>query len=189
MIDLTKAVLPTSIKVGGEYYRIHTDYRYILEFLEVYNNNIRAERNDKWLSLFDFVFIDKIPYAKRAQAVLAVLDFALDESELPRSDGNSKEVLDFKIDGNLIYCAFMQCYKIDLLTTDLHWYQFNALLEGINGTLLNEVIDIRLWRNTEKRPSEYSRAMEKRQKAWALPPKTYTRENDKALDDYLKLFE
>ena len=55
-----------------------------------------------------------------------------------------KKVFDFVQDAELIYAAFMQAYRIDLIDTPLHWWKFGALLSGLpSNTRFSEVVQIR----------------------------------------------
>ena len=61
---------------------------------------------------------------------------------------NNKEKAKYSIkeDAEYIYASFMQAYNIDLFQSQgkLHWYKFQALLDGLPGdTKFKEVIEIR----------------------------------------------
>ncbi len=74
-------------------------------------------------------------------------------NELPLPEEEADEVLDFKEDAGLIYAAFYQTYKIDLIEEQgkLHWLKFKALLNGLpEGTALSKVIEIRQWTPDKK---------------------------------------
>ena len=77
-------------------------------------------------------------------------------------------VLDFAIDADYIYAAFMEQYGIDLLTARLHWYSFNALLHGLHDTELNNIINARLYKPSG-RNDEYEKTKQKQYEAWRLP--------------------
>ena len=160
MIDLKKAKLPQAIDVGGSLYRIHTDYRYFLRLREHLAEN-------------------------RLAGVKALIAFMTPPQELPRrtSDDNGEIVLDFAIDADYIYAAFMEQYGIDLLTARLHWYSFNALLHGLHDTELNNIINARLYKPSG-RNDEYEKTKQKQYEAWRLPQPA-DNEPDKALEDFL----
>lgn len=153
MIDLTKTVLDESILVGGKRYPIHASFRYIIKALEA------IESGQDW----SFIFIDMAPLDEK-EALDALLDFINEKRIIPRTEGTGERVLDFRLDAPFIYSAFFQCYKIDLLKTDLHWWQFQALLEGLTGTRLNEILEIRCTKSTGK-----NIAARRLKAAWALP--------------------
>ena len=46
---------------------------------------------------------------------------------------------------DLIYAAFLQQYGIDILTTNMHWWKFKSLLDGLtNETKFMQVVGYRL---------------------------------------------
>ena len=110
------------------------------------------------------------------------------ESTLPRSSGKSEKVLDYIIDSQLIFSAFMEQYRIDLTETDenghfiqMHWHKFLALLSGLHNTKLNDVMGWRCWDGDTK--TEYGKQMAKLRASWELPP-----ENQDEIDADLAAF-
>lgn len=178
MIDLKKAKLPQAINVGGRFFAIHTDFKYILRFRE-----ILKDRNAP-LTAFDFMYINKIP-PSRLEGINAIYEFMNPPRELPRSTGEEpgEIVLDYEIDAPYIYAAFYEQYGIDLIETRLHWYKFLALLQGLHDTELNRIIAARLWKSNGKN-GEYEKHQQKQYEAWRLP-QPEDNEPDEALDDFL----
>ena len=65
----------------------------------------------------------------------ALRDAADDPTENPTGHGTSgKRDYDFAQDAGLIYAAFRQQYGINLLSEKLHWWEFRALLAGLDET-------------------------------------------------------
>ena len=177
MIDLKKMVLPESIEVKGSFYYIQTSFKYWLRFLELLENK-NTTPND-----FDFMYRDSKPN-NRQDGLLALMQFATPPQLLPRfreSDGDGK-VVDYIIDGDYIYSAFMEQYGVDLITSDMHWYKFQALFRGLHDTKLNEIIGYRLYKHTSGKKDSYVRHMEKLRSAWELP--TAINEDDEDLKDF-----
>ena len=179
MIDLKKAKLPQAVKVGGRFFAIHTDFKYILRFRELLSDK------DAPLTEFDFMYRNEIP-AGRLEGITAIYNFMNPPRELPRNKGeeSSDIVLDYDIDASYIYAAFLEQYGIDLVDTRLHWYKFLALLHGLHDTELNRIIAARLWKPNGK-TGEYEKYQQKQYEAWRLP-QPEDNEPDKALDDFLK---
>lgn len=182
MIDLKKARLPQAVNVGGSFYKIHTDYKYILRFREL------LEDKTAGLKDFDFMYIDKIP-ANRLEGITAIYDFMNPPRELPRITGEEfrEIVLDYDKDAPYIYAAFYEKYGIDLVDTRLHWYKFLALLHGLHDTELNRIISCRLWKPNGKN-GEYEKRQQKQYEAWRLP-QPEDDEPDEALNDFLAKLE
>lgn len=178
MIDLKKAKLPQAVKVGGSFYRIHTDQKYILRFHEL------IKKAGTPLEVFDFMYINRIP-PSRLEGIYAICEFMNPPRELPRSIGeeSGEIVIDYDIDAPYIYAAFLEQYGIDLIETRLHWYKFLALLHGLHDTELNRIIAARMYKPSGKN-SEYEKSQQKQYEAWRLP-QPEENEPDEALDEFL----
>lgn len=182
MIDLTTKALPDTVTVDGKAFLIETDFRAWLRFETDYKKALET-RSD-----FDVTYLFKgemPPYID-----IAILkEFEQPPRELPRpirGSDNDYIALDFEIDADLIYSAFWQQYRIDLLTAELHWYQFLALLQGINDdTLLGKVMGYRAYKkdgNNSKRDIR-----EELRRAWEIKPPV-TEEEQAALDEFNSYF-
>lgn len=178
MIDLTKYRLPETVEVDGSLYPVHTSFKSWLRFLELV-----AARNTP-PKKFDFMYADAKPPSK-LNGVAALLKFCNPPQELPRTqkDGPSDKVVDYSLDSDYIYAAFMENYGIDLVESDMHWYKFLALFKGLHDTKLSEIIGYRLYEPPSGKPNEYTKQMLKLKSAWELPT-----ESDEE-DEDLKAFE
>jgi len=179
MLDLTKKKMPSAVEVGGILYPIHTDYRYYLNLDKI------LKKKDFQPSDIDFLFTTKKPLEKVA-GVEALLDFYSPKRILPISSGETSErVFDYMIDADLIYAAFYQVYKIDLIDTDLHWWKFLALFDGVIGTRFNDITGYRGFDPNDK--TSYEQSMKNLKRAWALPAEMNEEEKED-FDNFNKLF-
>ncbi len=180
MIELKKARLPESVEVDGSLYPIHTSFKYWLRFTE-----LLADRNTPPAD-FDFIYSTEKKPQSRMDGLIALIQFCSPPQILPHTDkleGSSEKVVDYAIDADYIFAAFMEQYGIDLVESDMHWYKFQALFKGLHSTKLNEIIGYRLWENTGGKRDAYTRQMEKLKNAWEIP-----QEPDEE-DEDLKAFE
>lgn len=179
MIDLKKAKLPEAVEVDGSLYTIHTSFKYWLRFLDLIADSKTPPQD------FDFMYIEEKP-ASRINGLIALFQFFNPPHFLPRTerkDQSSDKAVDYTIDADYIFAAFMERYGIDLVESDMHWNKFQALFKGLHGTKLNEIIGYRLYENTSGKRDNYTRQMEKLRSAWELP-----QESDEE-DEDLKAFE
>lgn len=179
MIELKKSRLPESVEVDGSLYPVQTSFKYWLRFLE-----LLADRNTP-PGDFDFIYTDRKP-PSRLNGLTALVQFCSPPQILPHTDKleeSSEKAVDYAIDADYIFAAFMERYGIDLVESDMHWYKFQALFKGLHGTKLNEIIGYRLWENTSGKRDAYTCQMEKLKTAWELP-----QESDEE-DEDLKAFE
>lgn len=164
MIDLKKTGLPESIEVEGGLYYIQTSFKYWLRFLELLENKDAPPKD------FDFMYKSKKP-SNRLDGLLALVQFGNPPQILPRiQKGEAGEkVIDYTIDADYIYAAFLEQYGIDLVTSNMHWYKFQALFRGLHDTKLNEIIGYRLYEHKGGKKTDHDRQMEELRRAWELP--------------------
>lgn len=180
MIDLTKCnALPDTIVDKGREFKVYTDFRVWIKF-EISLTKMR--KND--LLPVEYLFPGEAPKFCNINSLLA---FSRPRNELPRQVfGNSDViVIDYELDSDLIYSAFLGQYGIDLVDIPhLHWHKFLALLAGLNdSTRLREVMGYRCYeKSTEK--EEVWRA--KLRRAWEID--RITAEEQEELDNFSNLF-
>lgn len=190
MIDLAKIKLPGCIECGGQQYAVRTDFRDWICFSRI------LARNNAVVDEADFIYSEKIPPAEmKPEAFAGLVRFYSPRNVLPRSTdgGRGGKILDYDIDADLIYSAFMECYGIDLLETDahgharhIHWHKFLALLSGLHGTKLNEIMSWRCYNPDDK--TDWNGQMEKLRETWRLPDGDDARA-DADLEKFNALFE
>lgn len=185
MLDLAKANAPEAVTVDGVFYPIKTDFRFWLMFSRL------LASQESCFADFDFLYQNQwqIPEDRKA-GFDALLDFFINKKELPRilEENDNKNVLDYELDAELIYAAFYEQYKIDLLDEKmrLHWWKFKALLSGLHGTKLNEIMAFRCFDENDK--TEWKQVQIMNRKRWELPEKV-TAEEKKAADEFDRLLE
>lgn len=186
MLDLTKALLPDSVMVSGQYFKIHTDFRYWINFGNIIKNDVKNAKG-VLLTDFDFLYVDKKPN-DRQKGLEALFAFYMPKRALPRTTGEINDVTlyDFTLDSDLIFSAFYQQYKIDLFDEKLklHWHKFNALLEGLRETKFTDVIGYRSYSSTNKK--QYDQTMSELKRAWEIKEEQPLSEKEK---EELKKFE
>lgn len=168
--------LPNVLEINGREYSIETDFKKWMKF------EIAVSKRQKQIDI-RFLFANEYPaYCK----VDDLLKFSRPQKELPRPMHGSSdvEVIDFEIDANLIYAAFLQQYGIDLLTAEMHWHVFLALIDGLTGTRLDEVMAYRCYqKDTRKGVDRY----EELRRAWEIEP-TMTEEEKEELEEFSNQF-
>ncbi len=178
MLDLMTRALPNTITVDGRAYSVYTDFRTWLRFSKDWEKAARGES-------VNVAYLFKNDHPAKVD-MLSFLEFYQPRNPLPRQIGSDDigKVLDFKIDADLIYAAFMQQYGIDLFETDMHWHKFLALLRGLNRTKLDEVMGYRTYRRSKKSQDEI---YEDLRSAWEIPEEV-TEEEKAELEEFSKKF-
>lgn len=82
-----------------------------------------------------------------------------------------KQSIDIDVDSEYIFASFQQAYNINLFREQgkMHWLEFKALLSGLpSDTIMQRIIQIRLWEPSKGDSNEYKQAMHELQKVYAL---------------------
>jgi hypothetical protein len=140
--------LPEKVEIGGEEIDLNTDYKNVLLYFRVLKDE-ELEEGDKLgiaLRLFFKTIPKDIEEAIRyinEEYIVCSAKRDVDPKKIKASE-KEKKVFDFEQDGTLIYVSFMQQYRINLIETKMHWYEFKALLDGLGeGTALRRLIEFR----------------------------------------------
>ena len=66
-------------------------------------------------------------------AVMGMMAFLNGDTDISVSSDKkkAKKLYSFSVDANQIYASFYSKYNIDLANSDMHWYKFCALFEGL----------------------------------------------------------
>lgn len=177
MVDLTKTSLPNTVAVGGREFSVYTDFRLWMRFETAVSKLKRGGEID-----VSYLFKDEMPSRCDIRELFA---FSRPKDELPRKIRHSDEVvLDYALDADYIYSAFMGQYGIDLLEIkELHWHKFLALFKGLKE---DEVIcKIMSYRCYEK-PDEKKDIYEELKRSWEI--EYLTEEEQAEIDKFSRYF-
>jgi hypothetical protein len=164
-LDKKDRARQSSIWVDGEEYLIHTDFHYWISF------------GKKLEALTDGFPVDQLtPYFKIIKdgdkeyglpenwnsAYEELVKFYVNKQPLPKDTGKeNKKLIDWDVDSERIYCAFLERYNINLITTDLHWHDFLALYHNLFWTL-KDVIGARQYEKPKEMKPKQREAEEDR---------------------------
>lgn len=177
MIDLSQKGLPDTVTIWGEPFQVRTDYRVWMRFCLEFEARDRKQDFD-----IAYLFRSEIPAIQTQEDLNAVLMFAYPPFVVPNTGGEKEndKILDYLMDGDYIYAAFLGQYSIDLVETKLHWHKFRALVNGLNDTTrLYEIMGYRCYTGNDKE-------MVKLRESWKLPVSLTEEEQHKKkeFDDY-----
>lgn len=166
---LTKNDLPDVIKTGTNSYRIKTDFRSWIMFENIM---IDAGIKDRFKPYF---MLDKIMTEQYdnndIEHILNAL-FLFYRMEKPVKQTRQKSsILGYRYDYDmdLILAAFMQQYGVNLLTTNMHWWEYKSLFDGLTDkTKFIQVVGYRT-ADTSKMDKEQKMKYEELKAFYALP--------------------
>ena len=154
MIDLTKKGLPNIVEINGVPYSVYTDFRKWMQF-EIDVGKLRPGEN------MDVTYLFKNQYPASCN-LSDLFVFSRPQCILPRSTGRSDVIaLDYKVDADYIYAAFMSKYKIDLCDIEeLHWHKFLALFKGLKDEMICDIMHYRCYEPDNSKRDVYSELRE-----------------------------
>lgn len=148
---------PETVEVGGKEYRIVTDFREWIKFMELLRSI--EQFTPRILDMILEWYVDDRPEDVVA-SITALQKFLCaeeinqegkeqsvgdGEDDMDGGDGPSVEAFSFRQDALCIYSAFMEVYRIDIETIPyMHWWKFLVLFWGLPaGTEIKERIHYR----------------------------------------------
>lgn len=100
------------------------------------------------------------------------IEYDLKGNPMPApEDDDDRQLIDLEQDAEYIFASFQQAYGMNLHERQgkLHWHEFQALLSGLpSNTIMQRIIQIRMWKPSKGESSEYRETMRKLQRAYAL---------------------
>lgn len=189
--------LVTSFIFNDKEYDVDLSFDNVLDVLDVQRN--KSLRDGEKLEIALALLLDEQEYNEFEMVDLwnhiyksfidiaqekEVVKYDLEGNPMPRkSKGKDVKSFDFEVDAERIYASFMQAYNINLFEQQgkMHWHEFTALLNGLpSNTVLQRVIQIRLWEPSENESKEYKKEMQELQELYALEEIVH---DDEEVDD------
>lgn len=167
--------LPHSLLVQGEAVEIKTDFRVWINFILDFNSSDELKKFDALKSVFakNIIFTQENTQEIIQQIFLFLENaksFCNEQEKEIDITKKQEKAYDYKIDVNYIYSAFMQQYRIDLYSVDLHYYQFIALFDSLGEqTFFRQIAGFRVRDIRKIKDKEEKKHAQKMKKIFALP--------------------
>ncbi len=173
MCNILYEELPDYVTLFEEKYPVHTSFKNWIEI------SVLAERdgfhNAKSVAkMLKLCYREKLP-PNIVSAVLGMLAFLKGDTDFSVSSdkGTHKRLCSFCEDAGAIYSTFYSKYGIDLLNSDMHWYKFCALFEGLaDENPFGTLIKIRTTDETEIKNPNTKRRIKELKAKYGLKSKT-----------------
>jgi hypothetical protein len=179
---------PEYAEINGKQYKIDTSYKTALRCFEVINDETIHDY-ERALAVIYLLF-DIVPQKDdEINAFLQKATYYLQCGKKPQK--NKEQDMDFEQDKGYIMSSFMSDYHIDLNNTDMHFWQFVDLIEGLTeSSILNRVRDIRNYDLSQEKDEKRRKQLIESKKAVALKKKKVklTEEQTNMMDKIFKTF-
>ena len=177
---------PEYAEVKGKKYKINTDYRVALRCFEVIEDNSIGDQ-ERALAVV-FLLFGEVPMEDMGE-FLRIAGNYLRCGEKETSQEAKERDMDFNADERYIVASFMSDYRIDLSSVDMHFWQYIQLIQGFTeNAIMSRVRDIRNYDMSELKDPKARAKMAQAKASVALPNK-FSREEQKAIDEFEKLFD
>lgn len=183
MFSIRKTLLPSAIEVDGRSYSIKTDFHWWLQFHYL----IKSESIKSFTDI-DFLYSGRKPN-DRIKGYEELLKFLNPEKKIPRAintEPSNVIVYDYELDAGLIYSAFMEQYGIDLFESNMHWWKFLELFNGLHNTRFNEITSIRCFKKDDKQ--SYEDSMLELQRMWSIETEESEEKIKRDLEKFNQIF-
>lgn len=137
-------ILPTELEIGGELYKIRTDYRAILDILTAYSDP-ELDGGDKTQVLVEILYInyDMIPLEFLGDAVKQACWFI--DSGMPNDNKQKPRTMDWVKDAPIIIPEINKYIGLEVRSADyMHWWTFFGAYMQIGGDgLYSSILNVR----------------------------------------------
>lgn len=191
MFNILTDTLPDRITVGNDDILINTSFKTWIKFICIMSNNEMS--NAVKLARVCKLCIGELPKSDTLSDLMeALVTFSggipSEEKAVDVVETSKKAIYDFEIDSKAIYNSFMAYYHIDLLTADLHWWQFKTLFDGLGEeTEIMKIIGYRTINLSKIKDKEQKSFYQKMKQRYALPDNRTEEEKEKDMNNMLAM--
>ncbi len=183
--------LPETLEIKGKICSIKTDFRVWLRFTELISEGENIKPSDV-AEIFRLIFEELPPnFFDAISEVMKFYTCGERKASKEKTGNASKRIYDFEADAELIYSAFLQQYRIDLTTENLHWHKFKALFNSLSeDTQFIKIVQFRTIKLSEIKDKEQRKYYKKMKELYRLPDNRTEEEKENALNNEIsRIFE
>lgn len=195
---------PDFVEIAGKEYKINTDFRVALRCNEISMDDTISE-DEKCMAIVYLLFGEEGIENQNIMQILTYYAYKylicgkdIDEAEEEiNEDENEEPDMDFIEDMPYIEASFMSDYHIDLEHTEMHFWKFMDLINGLSNSelgnccILNKIRNVRSKDLREIEDPKERKEVEKMQKRFALKrykkEKEFTDEEIRSMEQFHKL--
>lgn len=148
--------LPTSVELGGQEYKIRSDYRVILNIYQAFNDPDLSEQEKCYVCL-KCLYKDDVPQEHLQEAVDKAYWF-VGGGDVPKEKIQPVKTLDWEQDESIIFPAVNKAAGFEVRAVPyLHWWTFLGFFNEIGEGLFSSVISIRCKLNKHKKLEKHEK--------------------------------
>ena len=158
---------PEYIKVENKKYKINTDFRVSIECQDIATNETISDYERALAIIYKLFGDEGINTPEHYEKLLELATKYLSCGKEIDNKSNEEPDMDFVQDIDYIEASFMSDYGIDLANTEMHWWKFYNLINGLSNSemgnccVLNRVRNLRTYDTKDiKDPKELEKIKE-----------------------------
>lgn len=188
---------PEYVEVKGKKYKINTDFRVAIECNRIAEDETIGDLERSLAIIYTLFGEEGINTPDHYEKLLELAKMYLLCGNEYDEEVNSKPDMDFIEDYSYITTSFLSDYHIDLDNTEMHWWKFMDLMNGLSNSelgnccVLNRVRNLRNFDLKDIKDAKEKDKIRKAQKQVALkkhqkPKKEATEEQLKSAEEFYK---
>ena len=140
---------PKYVKIGEKKYKINTDFRVAIECQEIALDDSIGDFERALAIIYKLFGDDGLDDSNNYEKLLELAQKYLSCGKEVDNKTNEEPDMDFIQDMDYIEASFMSDYNIDLQNTEMHWWKFYNLINGLsnsemgNSCVLNRIRNLR----------------------------------------------
>ena len=140
---------PKYVKIGDKKYKINTDFRVAIECQEIALDDSIGDFERALAIIYKLFGDDGLDDSNNYEKLLELAQKYLSCGKEVDNKTNEEPDMDFVQDMDYIEASFMSDYNIDLQNTEMHWWKFYNLMNGLSNSemgnccVLNRIRNLR----------------------------------------------
>lgn len=185
---------PEYIEVGEKKYKINTDFRIAIKCNKISTNENIGDY-ERALAIIYLLFGEDALNDYENQERILELAITYLSCNKKVENTNEEPDMDFEQDMDYIEASFMSDFHIDLSNTEMHWWKFMKLMNGLSNSelgnccVLNNIRNLRNYDVSQIKDDKERQKIIKAKQQVALKKneKKFTKEQEDAMDKFNKL--
>ena len=140
---------PKYVKIGEKKYKINTDFRVAIECQEIALDDSIGDFERALAIIYKLFGDDGLDDSNNYEKLLELAKKYLSCGKEVNDNSNEEPDMDFVQDMDYIEASFISDYNIDLANTEMHWWKFYKLINGLSNSemgnccVLNRIRNLR----------------------------------------------
>lgn len=189
---------PQFAEVNGKRYKINTDFRVAIECNEIGFDESICDYERALAIIYKIFGAEGLSDNENHEKLLELATKFLSCGKELDKEQKGEIDMDFVEDMDYIEASFMSDYNIDLANTEMHWWKFYNLINGLSNSemgnccVLNRIRNLRTYDTSKIKDQKELAKINEAKKQVALKRKTthktkLNKEQQKNIENYLKM--